>query len=365
MAKVIRPPIEPGRRVIAISDIHGDLSTLKKLLEKICFSPADVLILVGDLLEKGDDSIGVLRYVMELMKTHTVYPLCGNCDNIDRVFLEGRPGIDGQLWPVFRFWEERPLIFQLGRELGITVRSEAELSALRQAILEHFPAEAEFLMSMPHILEVGNFIFVHGGVPQEDRLDELEAYPCMKNDDFLGQGHSFKKWIIVGHWPVTLYDPVISSTRPLISEERHIISIDGGCVLEKDGQLNALIIPDVFGSEVTYEAYDGLPVVTALTGQQPSDDSLNIRWSDSAIEVLREEGDCVWCRHISTGRELWILKDYLRPRRADGYIHCEDCTDYQLPVSPGDRISLICRCDRGFYGKKDGVIGWYFGRIEE
>ena len=136
LAAVIRPEIEPGRRVLAISDIHGNLPFLKGVLEKACFSPADVLILVGDLLEKGADSIGVLRYVMELSRTHTVYALCGNCDYIDRVFLEGQPGIDEELWPVFRFWGKRSLILQLGTELGLEPQSADDLPHLRQAIWE-------------------------------------------------------------------------------------------------------------------------------------------------------------------------------------------------------------------------------------
>ena len=77
-ATVIRPDIEPGRRVIAVSDVHGNLPYLKGLLKKVGFSPDDVLILVGDLLEKGRDSLATLRYVMDLQKKYTVYPLCGN-----------------------------------------------------------------------------------------------------------------------------------------------------------------------------------------------------------------------------------------------------------------------------------------------
>lgn len=365
LAKVIRPEIEAGRRVIAISDIHGNLAFLKGVLEKVCFSPADVLVLVGDLFEKGPDSLGVLRYVMELGQTHTVYPLCGNCDHIDRVFLEGRPGIDEELWPVFRFWGERSLILQLGAELGLHPQSEEDLPGLRRAVLEKFPREVEFFLSMPHILEAGNFIFVHGGVPREDRLEELEAYPCMKNDDFVGQGHHFRKWVVVGHWPVTLYNPRIPMARPLISREQHIVSIDGGCVLKVDGQLNALVIPDVYGEKTDYTAYDGLPVVVAGEDQEASPEPLNIRWSDSAVEVLREEGDVCWCRHLSSGRELWILKEYIYPRRADGHIHCEDSTDYRLPVSAGDRLKLVRRCSKGCLVKKEGVTGWYTGPVVE
>lgn len=365
LATVIRPHIEPGRRVLAISDIHGNLPFLKGVLAKAGFCRDDVLILVGDLFEKGQESLAVLRYIMELQKTHTVYPMCGNCDHIDRVFLEGRPGIDGELWPVFRFWGERSLIRQLGREAGMAPQSAEDLPALRETVLANFPAETEFLLTLPHILEAGNFIFVHGGVPREDRLEELDAYGCMKNDDFLGQGHSFHKWVVVGHWPVTLYDPHIPMAKPLICGDRHIVSIDGGCVLKVDGQLNALIIPDIGGDEMDYVAYDGLPVVVAEEDQAPSDDPLNIRWSDSAVEVLRTGEDCSWCRHLSTGRELWILNEYLYPRQADGHIHCEDSTDYLLPVAAGDRLALVRRSSRGCLVKKHGVTGWYRGRLRE
>lgn len=365
LAHVIRPEIEPGRRVIAVSDIHGNLPFLKGLLEKVRFSPEDILVLVGDLFEKGQESLGVLRHLMELGRTHTVYPLCGNCDYIDRVFLEGLPGIDEELWPVFRFWGDRSLILQLGRELGITPQSAAELDALRRAIRTHFPEETEFLLTMPHILEAGNFIFVHGGVPREDRLEELAAYPCMKNDDFMGQGLSFEKWVVVGHWPVTLYSTKVQQASPILDETRHIASIDGGCVLKADGQLNALIIPDIYGQNMYCEAYDGLPVVVALEEQTASEGAFNIRWSDSAVEVLREENDVCWCRHISTGREMWILKDYIYPRRSDGHLHCEDSTDYRLPVCPGDRLAVVRRCSLGWLVKKNGVTGWYFGRAQE
>lgn len=364
-AAVIRPHIEPGRRVLAVSDIHGNLPFLKGVLAKAGFAPDDVLVLVGDLFEKGRESLAVLRYILELQKTHTVYSLCGNCDHIDRVFLDGRPGIDHELWPVFRFWGEKSLILQLGREIGMSPQSEADLPALRAALLREFPEETGFVTGLPHILEAGNFIFVHGGVPREDRLDELDAYACMKNDDFLGQGLSFRKWVVVGHWPVTLYDEHIASAAPIICADRHIVSIDGGCVLKVDGQLNALIIPDINGDDMDYVAYDGLSVVVAADDQAPSDDPLNIRWSDSAVEVLEEREDCCLCRHLSTGRELWILREYLYPRRADGHIHCEDSTDYLLPVVAGDRLALVRRSSMGCLVKKHGVTGWYRGRLRE
>lgn len=361
-ARVIRPPIEPGRRVLVISDIHGNLPFLEGVLERAKFTPEDVLILLGDMLEKGPDSLAVLRWMVRMQKTHRVYALSGNCEYIDRVFLEGVEGADEGLWPILRFWWHRGLLFQMAREAGVPFRSPEDLPAVREALLRRFPEEVAFLLNMPHILEAGRYLFVHGGVPRETDLDSLPEYGCLKNDDFLGQNLSFDRWVVVGHWPVTLYDPAIASAAPIVERERHIISIDGGCVLKADGQLNALIIPDITRDEVSWVSYDQWPEVVALDDQEPSPDPFNLRWSDSVVEVLREEDDCCLCRHVSTGRELWILREYLYCRSSDGLLHCEDSTDYRLPVRAGERLSLVRRSSRGCLVKKEGVTGWYLGR---
>ena len=111
----------------------------------------------------------------------------------------------------------------------------------------------------------------------------------MKNDDYWGQDHSFAhtgKYVEVGHCPVTLNDPRIPSAAPIIDRARHIISIDGGCVLKLDGQLNTLIIPEESSPDFSWTAYDGLPTARALDPQAPSEDSLNIRWGRNRVEVL-------------------------------------------------------------------------------
>jgi len=47
----------------AISDIHGCAKTFKALLKKINFSKEDELYLLGDYIDRGPDSKGVIDYI--------------------------------------------------------------------------------------------------------------------------------------------------------------------------------------------------------------------------------------------------------------------------------------------------------------
>ena len=78
---VSRPKLDEGARILVVSDIHGNLPYFLGLLDKLSLRPSDQLILLGDLVEKGPESLATLRYVIhELPKRCRVYPLMGNCD---------------------------------------------------------------------------------------------------------------------------------------------------------------------------------------------------------------------------------------------------------------------------------------------
>ena len=81
------------------------------------------------------------------------------------------------------------------------------------------------------------------------------------------------------------------------------------------------------------------------------------------MEVLKEGPEFSLCRHLNTGRELWVLTKYLR--RRDGQTFCLDSTDYRLPVDPGDLLSVVEETSRGALVKKNGSTGWYLGRLAE
>lgn len=357
-AIVIHPQFAAGRRILAVSDIHGNLPFFLGLMEKIRLTPEDILVLVGDMLEKGRDSLALLRHLMELSKTHTIYPLCGNCDGLVLRFFETGE-LDERFFSFYLPQHPESTLRQLAREGGF--EQTEDLPRLRADLRAAFPAEWAWLRAMPTILETEHLVFVHGGVPSLDHMEELDRWGCMKNDDFLGQGRSFEKYVIVGHWPVTLYDPVIPSAAPIILRDRKIVSIDGGCVLKLDGQLNALILPSEDSEEFTWTAWDGLPTAAALDAQEASADSVNIRWGRSALELLEEGEETSLCRHLETGRVLRVLNRYLH--RGPNGLSCEDSTDYCLPVSPGDELTLVAATKHGFLCKKDGVTGWYYGRL--
>ena len=359
-ATVIRPDIPRGRRIIAVSDIHGNLPFFRALMDQIKFSPADVLILVGDMLEKGRDSLALLRHIMQLSKTHTVYPLCGNCDGLVLRFFE-TDALDRRFFSVYLPQHPESTLRQMAREGGFD--QTEDLPKLRSDLRKAFPEEWAWLRAMPTILETEHLLFVHGGVPSLEHMEQLERWSCLKNDNFLGQNRSFSKWVIVGHWPVTLYDPYIPSAAPIFLPERRIISIDGGCVLKIDGQLNALILPEEASEEFTWTAYDGLPTRIALDAQQPSAFSINIRWGRSGLELLEQGEELSLCRHLESGRILPILNQYLH--QGPKGLWCEDSTDYRLEVSPGDALTLVAQTKHGFLCKKEGVTGWYYGRLSD
>lgn len=359
---VVRPLVlDPDRRTMIISDIHGNLPFLKGLLRKVGYTKDDVLIILGDILEKSVHGLETLHYLMELSRTNTVYFVQGNCEDVTLSFLRGS-------WPdevCLRYgsmWGDKCAWVSMAHQVGMEIQDPKHYPAIRAAIEKRFPEELEFLRAMPQILVNDDYLLVHGGVPQETDLEHLNAHNCMKNDNFLNQGYAFRRWVVVGHWPVSLYHRHVPTSRPLLLPDRHIASIDGGCTLKADGQLNALILPARPGGAFRYVAYDGFPVMRAQADQEASDNSINIRWGHSLLEVLRKGEEFSLCRHIETGRELDILTEFLRQGPEGTY--CLDTTDYELPVSAGQRLAIIRQTTRGALAKKDGATGWYRGDLK-
>ncbi len=350
--------LPPGRRIIAISDIHGNLPYLEGLLGKLRFNADDILFILGDFVEKGPRSLDTLRYIMALSENHSVHTLCGNCDIWAPLFDE-EIGDGGPT--VLPYMERKPysLARQMCEELGIEFSPDMDYEALRREIFRNYGREMDFLRSLPTLIETDDYVFVHGGVPEENG----DAWKYMKFDRFMERAKPQSKWTIVGHWPVMLYHEDIVDANPVFNFEKKIISIDGGCVLKDDGQLNALIIPEAGSSDFSFVPYDPFPKARVLSDQSESEKSWYIRWGDALVEVLERGEEFSHCRHKRTGYEMDILTKYLY---GDGD-ECEvnDCTDLVLPLKSGDIVSIVEETSRGYFVKHDGISGWYYGEVEK
>ena len=204
---VRRVSLPDQKRILMISDIHGHADGLRAILGKARFSKDDVLIIVGDLIEKGPQSLKALRLVMALCRTHTVYPLMGNVDLWRWEFFTEQRSADWPRMVDYAFnakgWWGSSLLHEMCDEMGEPLTRETKIDELLPRVRERFRAEIDFLGSLPTILDTQRMIFVHGGIPHE-RLDELEgtdAFPLLKFDDFYNAGLSFPKYVVTGHWP--------------------------------------------------------------------------------------------------------------------------------------------------------------------
>lgn len=296
--------IPAGRRVICVSDIHGNYDLFRALLNKAGYCAADMLILLGDLYTKGQQGPQTLSYIMELAEHEGVFVLRGNCD-----------------------WLEDWLT----------------------------DAQRAFLDRLPHILESEDFVFVHGGIASMD-FETLDAWDCMKNDNFMENAPGFEKWVVTGHWPVHNYRHTICSNLPLVNAEKRIIAIDGGNVVCAGGQLNAFIIQDGAFSYTSADAYASYTVPHAQTA---SGGTLHITYLDRFVE-LQQEGELFSrIRHFATGRVLevpnWSLWRDGQGRLGAG----TGATDYYPALEAGEKVSLIRRFGKRLLLLKDGVAGWY------
>lgn len=347
-------------RIIAISDIHGDLSGFKKLLNKVHFTDHDSLFIVGDFCEKGSEILPLVRYVMNLSKKSNVHIVCGNCDTLyEDVYLMDNKEEDATL---LNYMLNRPLsiLNDMCREINYVVNKNTDMKDMKITLQNNFKAELDLLSKLPVIIDTKNFTFVHGGLSSED-LEDQDKYACLKNDDFQSKNLKFSKYVVVGHWPVALYSDKIFNNNPLINPIQKIISIDGGNSIKTEGQINALLI-DPSGN-MSFDSYDHLPEAVVC------DDSLIenqnpefIHYGHNEVKILSEKDDFSECLLLESGKTIWAVTEDMYSY--NGHDYCNDMTTYIMPLKKGDVVKVIKKTSRGYIVKKDGIVGWYKGELK-
>lgn len=341
------------KRTIVISDIHGSLELLKGLLGKVNYSSKDILILLGDIIEKGDSSLATLRYIIELSEHNVVHVLSGNCDAL---WEDIKYELDDEGLLRYMVLRQKSILNEMCQELSIKVSYDSDIKYIKRQLLENFSRELNWLEKLPHVIESQNFIFAHAGIFNEKALEEQDARKVMRNEAFMKQGLVFSKYVVVGHWPVVNYCREKGCFNPIVNTEQKIICIDGGNALKAEGQMNALIINNNDPDQIMFASFDKLPLRRVIQNQYSNSESIYINWTDNAVEILEEGEEFSLCRHISTNHKLWIKTDLLF--REKDKVCCNDCTDYYLPLEAGDTVSIVEACNRLTLVKKDGIVGW-------
>jgi hypothetical protein len=65
-------------RTLAIGDVHGSLAALETLASALCLNKDDTLVMLGDYVDRGPDSRGVVEYLLALRGRVNLVALLGN-----------------------------------------------------------------------------------------------------------------------------------------------------------------------------------------------------------------------------------------------------------------------------------------------
>lgn len=172
-------------RVLAIGDIHGCLGPLDDLLAWVAPAADDVLVTLGDYVDRGPDTRGVLDRLIELKKSRPVICLRGNHEIM---MLEA--------WRGGR--SEKKMWLGVGgvQALGSYGGAPGKTGTFEDVPPEHW----HFLQNdLVDYHESERFIFVHAGVLCGFGMDEQPDNSLFW--DFLGDAmrHESKKTVICGH----------------------------------------------------------------------------------------------------------------------------------------------------------------------
>lgn len=187
-----------------IGDVHGCNKTLVRLLfDNLNVTREDQLFFLGDYIDRGPDSRGVIDTLLALKrKKFHIHTLRGNHE---QMMMESEEDIF-----CFEHWTNNG--------------GGSTLLSFGQETYSSFPAPYKsFFSSLPFYIETGNYILVHAGLNFEepDLFSDKEAmlWQRIKDTDQTSLGDRI---MIHGHTPIPL-DQILNQTA-------NCRNLDGGCV---------------------------------------------------------------------------------------------------------------------------------------
>ena len=222
------PAIPAGQRVYAVGDVHGRLDLFNQLIAAIesvdaTRGPADTtIVLLGDLVDRGPDSAGVIRAARDLAQRRSVRILLGNHEEMFLDALESE-----EVLKHFLRYGGRETV--LSYPVDHAAYHRAELAEARELIRAAVPQDdIMFMRSFEDQVRIGDYLFVHAGIRpgvplEEQRVADLRWI----REPFLSHGDSFGPVVVHGH---TIFDEVDFTPNR--------IGVDTGAY--KSGRLTAL-----------------------------------------------------------------------------------------------------------------------------
>ena len=219
-----------GQRAYAIGDIHGRLDLFGPLIAAIEADDAEAaparttMILLGDLVDRGSDSAGVLARARQWQEQREVRILAGNHEEM---FLKSFTSID--ILRHFLRHGGRETLLSFGVDKA--AYNSATIEDVQALMNVHVPAaERAFIEGFEDMIAIGDYLFVHAGVDPELPIDEQKPSDLRWiREPFLSHDVSHGPMIVHGH--TIAEHPVETPSR---------IGIDTGAYAT--GRLTALVL---------------------------------------------------------------------------------------------------------------------------
>jgi serine/threonine protein phosphatase 1 len=209
-------------RLIAIGDIHGCLTALESLLAAIGPQPEDTIVALGDYVDRGPDSKGVIDCLLALRRRCTVVAIHGNHEEMMLHVIRDRQ-------PPYHW-------LQYG---GVDTLDSYGFCGDMSVIP---PEHMEFFAGMQDFYETEHHFFVHANYDPELPLEKQSKHflRWRKLSESTPGPHVSGKKAIVGHTP-----------DPEIFDIGHLVCIDTHCY--GGGWLTALEVHSGKLWQVNYE----------------------------------------------------------------------------------------------------------------
>jgi serine/threonine protein phosphatase 1 len=175
-----------------IGDIHGCLAELSCLVDNLPLQHADRIVFLGDYIDRGPDSRGVVSYLISMAKSvdNEIVFLKGNHEDMMLAYL----GFDGHYGDMFLANGGHNTL----TSYGIAAPAFSPVSAMARIPADHL----EFLLNLEKYHVHDSFLCVHAGVrPLRPLAAQSDLDMLWIRNEFIAGPHRLPYTVIFGHTP--------------------------------------------------------------------------------------------------------------------------------------------------------------------